>query len=51
MTKREEIFKSFKEKSCVKQDVHLKTKDAFVLMKEVLQEIATDYKAFFGYGR
>ena len=46
MTKRKEIFKVFKEKSCVKQDVHLKTKEAFGLMKEVLQEIAVDYKEY-----
>lgn len=46
MTKREEIFKVFKEKSGVKQDVHVKTKEAFGLIKEVLQEIAIDYKEY-----
>jgi hypothetical protein len=46
MTKREQIFSAFKTKSCVKQDVHVKTKEAFELMKEVLQEIASDYKEY-----
>tara|TARA_R110002050_G_scaffold200591_1_gene335579 strand:- start:131388 stop:132074 length:687 start_codon:yes stop_codon:yes gene_type:complete len=46
MTKREEIFSTFKSKSCVKQEVHAKTKEAFGLVKEVLQEIAKDYKEY-----
>ena len=46
MTKREQIFSAFKTKSCVKQDVNGKTKEAFELIKEVLQEIATDYKEY-----
>ena len=46
MSKREEIFKAFKTKSCVKQDVHDRTIEAFELVKEVLQEIAADYKAY-----
>ncbi len=46
MSKREEIFKAFKTKSCVKQDVHQETIAAFKLVKEVLQEIAIDYKAY-----
>lgn len=46
MGKREEIFKTFSTKSCVKQDVHIKTKEAFVLVKEVLSEIAQEYKEY-----
>ena len=46
MTKREQIFSAFKTKSCVKQDVNVKTKEAFGLIKEVLQDIAKDYKAY-----
>lgn len=46
MTKREEIFKAFKSKSCVKQDVHAKTLTAFNLVKLVLQEIAKDYQTY-----
>ncbi|MGB0390921.1 MAG: hypothetical protein ACPGRC_04090 [Salibacteraceae bacterium] len=46
MTKREQIFKTFKTKSCVKQDVHDRTLVSFGLVKEVLQEIATDYQAY-----
>ena len=46
MTKREEIFSSFKSKSCVKQDVHAKTQEAFALVKQVLQGIATDYQTY-----
>lgn len=46
MTKREQIFSSFKSKSCVKQEVSAKTKETFKLVKEVLQEITSDYKGY-----
>lgn len=46
MTKREQIFKAFKTKSCVKQDVHSKTLAAFELVKVVLQGIAKDYQTY-----
>jgi len=46
MGKREEIFAAFKDKSCVKQEVHAKTQEAFNLVKEVLKSIATDYKEY-----
>ena len=46
MGKREEIFAAFKSKSCVKQEVHAKTKEAFGLVREVLQSIAADYKEY-----
>lgn len=46
MGKREEIFEAFKNKSCVKQEVHAKTKVAFGLVKEVLKGIAADYKEY-----
>jgi hypothetical protein len=46
MGKREDIFKTFSSKSCVKQDVNTKTKEAFVLVKEVLSEIAQEYKEY-----
>jgi len=44
MTKRQEIYEMFSAKSCVKQDVHSKTKEAFLSVKEVLHEIASEYK-------
>lgn len=45
MGRREEIFNTFKSKSCVKQDVHMKTKAAFDMVKTVLEGIAVDYKS------
>lgn len=46
MSKRENIFKQFKTKSRIKQDAHFQTKETFKLVKEVLQEIAADYKEY-----
>jgi len=46
MGKREEIFESFKSKSCVKQEVHAKTKIAFEEVRKVLRSIAADYKDY-----
>ena len=46
MSVRQEIFETFKNKSCIKQDVHQQTMASFVIVKEVLQEIAAEYKAY-----
>ena len=46
MTKREEIFETFKSKSCVKQEVYSGTKTAFQEMKVVLEGVAKDYQTY-----
>ena len=46
MSKREQIFKAFRDKSCVKQEVHGKSLEAFNLVKEVLEGISKDYQKY-----
>lgn len=46
MSVRQEIFESFRSKSCLKQDVNQQTIMSFAIVKEVLEEISTEYKAF-----
>lgn len=46
MERREQIFEAFKTKSCVKQEVHAKTKAAFIVIKSVLESISKDYAEY-----
>ncbi len=46
MSIRQDIFESLKSKTCLKQDVNQRTIESFAIVKEVLQEIASEYKTF-----
>ena len=46
MSVRQDIFETFRSKSCIKQDVHQQTITSFKIVKEVLQDIAAEYKTY-----
>lgn len=48
-TQRENIIRLLKEKSVMKQDVYRNTHDAFILLKDVVREIADDLRSEAGH--